>query len=433
MVADRPSFQSVRSRITAIAAVAVVVGLTATAVGLVQLVRGDLSRTLDVRLALELDRLEALGGDVAALSAAIEGRGGDEYFAQYVVADAVVVATSNMDGQPAAYGDTIRAVFDIEVAAIDDGGFRVHTRASGDAVLVVGRTLDDVRDGVAALWAALAIGIPVLAIGLASLVWILVGRTLRPVEAIRSEVAGMSGDGDLDRRVPVPETMDEIGRLAHTMNELLGRIEHATDRQRAFVGDASHELRTPLTRLRTQLEVDGGTDPAGLLEEVVGLQRLVEDLLYLARADAGSVLIAEAPVALDEVVCTVVDDPGAGPVELKLESVIVSGSEDQLRRMVRNLVENAVRHADSSVVVRLSREGGDAVLEVADDGDGIPVGDRERVFQRFVRLDESRTMAEGGSGLGLAIVREIVTAHRGTVEVGPAPTGTVIMVRLPVG
>jgi signal transduction histidine kinase len=272
--------------------------------------------------------------------------------------------------------------------------------------------------------------------------WLLMGRALGPVEAMRSQVAEISAR-DLDRRVPEPPVDDEIGRLARTMNAMLDRLQASSARQRRFVADASHELRSPLAAGRTQLEValahpaDGGwqTTAAGLLREHQRMERLVGDLLFLARSDDGGPPVRAVPLDLDDVVfaeAAALRSRTSVRLDLsKVSGARVVGDAESLARVVRNLVENAERHARAVVAVELSVTEGAVELVVADDGSGIQPADREQVFDRFVRLDDARSRNDGGAGLGLAIVREIVVAHGGTVTVGESRSGARLVVRLP--
>jgi signal transduction histidine kinase len=270
-----------------------------------------------------------------------------------------------------------------------------------------------------------------------------VSFALRPVEAIRREVEAIGGE-DLHRRVPDPPVEDEIGRLAHTMNAMLARLEVATDRQRRFVADASHELRSPLTGMRTELEVnlahpervDWSAVAQEILDDTIQLQRLVDDLLVLAAADAApDGASRREPVDLDEIVLAearrVRPRTGATIDTGAVSGAQVDGDAEQLGRVVRNLLDNAVRHAESRVIVTLGESEGDAVLTVADDGPGVPAAERERIFERFARHDSGRSRSAGGTGLGLAISREIVTAHAGTIELDP-DNASQFTVRLPV-
>lgn len=306
---------------------------------------------------------------------------------------------------------------------------------------VSSEVFEDADEATATLQATLAIGVPIGVAVLGVGVWVLVGRTLRPVEAIRTEVSTF-GDGGWHRRVPEPGTDDEIDRLARTMNEMLDRIDTSIERQRRFVGDASHELRTPLTRLRAQIEVAQGdldVDTAEVLQatldEVAELSGLVDDLLALARLDDGRPL-DRREVDLDVLVTQVVrpyrDDPSVTIDGSGIAAARVLGDERLLRRAVDNLVRNAVRHARSTVRVTTAETDGTATVRVVDDGPGVPIADRERVFERFTRLDDARSRDEGGSGLGLAICRDVVTAHGGTVGIEEAAAGgAAFEVRLP--
>lgn len=277
----------------------------------------------------------------------------------------------------------------------------------------------------------LTFGVPAVALLIGVIAWLAVRRSLRPVEAIRGEVAEI-GAHDLSRRVPAPRTGDEIARLAGTMNTMLARLDEAVTRQSRFTSDASHELRTPLASLRTQLEVllahpdrlDWRHSCENALLDVTRLQDLVADLVLLGKLDHAGPGRLE-PVALSEVVQAV----AAGRAEIEVRGApVVHGHRSRLERLVRNLVDNAQRHAVSRVAVEVSAVDGWAVLSVTDDGPGIPEADRERVFDRFVRLDDARAGDDGGSGLGLAIVADIARAHGGTAAV---EGGSRFVVRLP--
>ena len=262
--------------------------------------------------------------------------------------------------------------------------------------------------------------------------WLALGRTLAPVEAIRARADDIAGH-TLDQRVPEPVQHDEIGRLARTVNRMLGRLERSAERQRRFVADAAHELRSPIASLRVLLESardkGGGQGHEGdMLAETVRMEGLVDQLLLLARADADVPWLRVSTVDLDDVVDEAVAGLGpAGRIEVDIsavEPVQVSGDPALLERLVVNLVQNALAHAQETVRVSVSRgEGGQAVLTVDDDGPGVPEDRRDDIFDRFVRLDPSRERGRGGVGLGLAIVAEIVHAHGGTVEVSDAPGG----------
>ncbi|WP_031161750.1 sensor histidine kinase [Streptosporangium roseum] len=277
-------------------------------------------------------------------------------------------------------------------------------------------------------------GIPGLLLLVAALTWLAVGRALAPVSAIRTEMADITAS-DLHRRVPVPRSRDEIARLAETMNRTLDRLELAVDRHKRFVADAAHELRSPLAILRTRLELaPPGPLAAEALTDVERIQALTSDLLLLARLDAGEPA-CHGEVDLGQVAAEEATRSRPRPeIRVGLEvaaDVVVLGSAEELRRLVANLVDNAVRHADSTVTVRLARDGGGAVLDVRDDGPGIPAEHREAVFDRFTRLDEARDRDAGGSGLGLAIARDIAVRHGGSLSVVGEGPGARLRARLP--
>jgi signal transduction histidine kinase len=283
--------------------------------------------------------------------------------------------------------------------------------------------------------------LPVAALFVAVVAWFVAGRALRPVEVMRSRMASITGSG-VGQRIPVPAAGDELTDLATTINATLDRLQHALAEQRRFVSDASHELRTPLTTLRSALEIalahprqrDWPAVVSAALADTGRLQLLTDDLLLLARLDhaeaAGPAVTDLASVVAERVAERPPTDGVTVTVTtLETGAVPVAGTELDLGRIVGNLLDNAVRHARALVDVGLTVDEGTVVLTVSDDGPGIPAADRERVFDRFVRLDEARGRAQGGTGLGLAIVRGIATRLGGTAQV----TGTAtITVRLPV-
>jgi signal transduction histidine kinase len=427
--------RSIRFRITAIATLAVAVVLLVGGLALVLLQRNRLIQSLDETLTQRADDIVTLieTGPLPQVLAA----GADEGFAQLVASDGEVLAfTPSLTADeplpidvPADSGDIVQT---IEVPQVDDDLFRVLTRSiPGTATLHVGTTYDVVAESTVALVGALAWIIPLLVFAIGGVVWWLVGGTLRPVEEIRAEVAEI-GATDLGRRVPRPGTEDEIDRLAETMNEMLGRLETSVERQQRFVADASHELRSPLTRLRSELEVDlaGDSDPGqratleSLLDEVIGMQAIVEDLLFLARSDAGQAGRDFHELDLDDLVLAEarrIQSRQQVTVDVSAVSgAQVRGDTGQLTRAIRNLMDNAERHAAGRIGLSLSELGEDAVLVVTDDGPGIPDSDASRIFERFTRVDEARTAGAGGTGLGLAISREIVERHDGSLALLPA-------------
>lgn len=313
------------------------------------------------------------------------------------------------------------------------------TTAAGQPVTIyAGAPLETADSAVADARRAMLLGLlPVLAV-VAGVTWLVTRRALRPVEAIRRELAEIM-HGDLSRRVPEPAARDEIARLAATTNDTLAALEQSADRQRRFIADAAHELRSPIASLRAQLEVAQAhpdlLELDGVIGDTVRLEHLATDLLLLARLDAGekprSGLVNLTALLADELSRRAGDRV---PVETALpaEPVPVTGSSTQLARVLGNLVDNAQRHTATMVRVSLDRVDGAAVLVVADDGAGVPEADRERIFQRFVRLDEARSRDDGGAGLGLAIVRDVVDRHGGSIRVeNGVPGGARFVVTIP--
>jgi len=315
------------------------------------------------------------------------------------------------------------------------------TTEAGRLTVYVGSTLADVDSTLATVRRSLLIGVPLLLLLIGLVTLAVVRRALRPVDVMRVELDEITTH-DLDRRVIEPTSDDEIARLAHAMNELLDRLEASVSAERRFIGDASHELRSPLAALRAQLEVAlAHPERTDWLEPVrqsfasaERVENLTSDLLMLAQVDAAQPGLPDRSLDLGELVADELEHrPKLDSVQLRTRlepDVVVHGHDNQLARLVRNLLDNAERHATSLVTISVSRTGASAVLEVTDDGPGIPVADRDRVFERFTRLDGARTRDAGGTGLGLAIVHEVARAHGGTVEITGA-RGASFVVRIP--
>jgi len=435
-VTRRPA--TLRARIAALAALAVLGVLTVAGTSLVLAQRAMLTESLDESLAQQADGVaRALR---AGRTATLDDLRSDDAIVQVLGPDGTV-KTSLPASAPRLTDDASSGLRTVELPA---GAARLLARPAGADTVLVAAGLDDVEESVAALVRGLAIGVPLSAGVLAGIVWWAVGRALRPVDAIRAEVDEISASR-LDRRVREPTTAEEIARLARTMNAMLARLQHAADQQRAFVADASHELRSPLARMRAELEVDRAhpetADPAGtaasVLAETVTLQRLVDDLLLLARGDAGAPESGRRePVDLDATVAARVAalrSTGEQRIDAsRVRPVQVAGDRDQLQRAVANLLDNAVRHARDRIVVTLD-DGPDGVeLTVADDGPGVPPTDRDRIFERFTRLDDARSARDGGAGLGLPIARDIAARHGGTLTV-EGPPGARFVLWLPGG
>lgn len=429
-------FATVRARITLGATVIVALALGVAAIGLVAVLRHTMLNSVDAGLELRVQDLSALleeDSDVSDLAIIDES----DSFVQIVRNGSVVAGSRNVLGEPPISDATPSAFTTMDDNPVDDSRFRVLVArprtTPGGATIIVGATLEPVDETIRATVLALAVGTPLLAAFLATITWIVVGRALRPVEAIRAEVAEI-GSSDLHRRVPDPGGDDEVGRLAETMNDMLDRIEAGSERQRRFVSDASHELRTPIATIRHELEValqapatDWPATAASVLDEDLRLQRLIDDLLWLARHDSSPNERATELVDLDEVVLRQTRRqalrPGLSLDTSRVSAGQVRGNADDLARVVQNLIDNAVRHADHQVAVTLTSDRGLVRLDVDDDGPGVPEAMRGAIFERFTRSDEARSRDAGGSGLGLAIASEIVAQHNGTLVVTDSPLG----------
>ncbi|WP_327593528.1 HAMP domain-containing sensor histidine kinase [Streptomyces chartreusis] len=325
------------------------------------------------------------------------------------------------------------ATIDGESADYRFAAVPVEAGDRGRLTVYAGGSLDAEQSAVNTALTVMLIGFPLLLGVVAGVTWLVTRRALRPVEGIRGEMAAITASEDLARRVPVPGTHDEVARLALTTNETLAALQTSVERQRRFVADASHELRSPIASLRTQLEVGVAhpelLDLDGAVEDTVRLQGLAADLLLLARLDAGE---RPGDARFDLGALAREQAEGRAEVTVEARSAQVAGSRGQVGRVLTNLLDNARRHARSAVTLTVRREGEWVVAAVADDGDGVAEADRERIFERFVRLDEARSRDDGGAGLGLAIARDVAVRHGGTLTVGRAPAGGALFeLRLP--
>ncbi|MFJ3321453.1 sensor histidine kinase [Curtobacterium sp. NPDC086286] len=430
----RRRFRSVRARTTLGAVVVVLAALLVGAAAFVVVLRlvllDGVQTTAESGLEQASARVEADGAGVVS--------GYEDVLVQVVGDDGSVLAHGD-DADPPALptADESRWTHDGErwLLVADD----VDLPGGGDATLVYGVSLDQTDAAVGAAVALLAVGVPVLVLVMGAVTWVVTGRSLRPVERMRTEVETIRAARP-DARVAVPDTGDEIARLATTMNTMLDRLDRSAAGQRRFVSDASHELRSPIATIRQHAEVAAAhPDRADVVElsevvrsEVLRLQDLVTGLLELSRLDEGDVGVRR-PVDLDDLALDAVarargrlGGSTAGSIRVEGSGIgpaRVLGDERLLAAVVRNLVDNAVRHAEGRVVVALAEQDGRAVLTVDDDGAGIAPADRERVFERLVRLDEARSRDAGGAGLGLAIVQDAVRAHGGDVVVADSPLG----------
>ena len=356
----------------------------------------------------------------------------------------VVAASDNIAGRPAIA--ELTAGSDPRVTTLvapDDDEmetYRIWYASDGEVTAYVGRSLEDIDEATSALRRTLVVGVPAAVLVLALVIWLLLGRVLARLDRIRAEVDQIS-ETSLDRRVEGGDAQDEVGRLARTMNAMLDRLEDSARRQREFVADVSHDLQSPLTGQRTVLELalarPEQTDVESLsrdtLRATTEMERLVGDLLVMASIDA-DVAPEPTPFDLDAIVLEEATRVRATAV-VAFDTGAVSGAPAwgvpaDVRRVVRNLIENAVEHARATVVLSVRLDEDLAVLDVVDDGEGIAPGDRDRVFDRFVRADAARSRG-GGSGLGLAIARGLARRSGGEVRVVDGDDGAHLRLTLP--
>lgn len=435
----------IRGQLTALAAVVVTVPLLCGAALLTGLLDWALTRSLVTSAANEADRLAEIINAESPQEVVTNHEVTPGMWMQLLDATGTVVAawpTSMSEpctaARPAPGGRVVEGVLpwwtppaDRERDVVVATGF-VH--AGQPHVVVVGTSQAWQLEAAWTAASLLLAGIPVLMTGTALAAWWVTGRALGPVVRIREQVERITLQ-NLSRRVPAPPADDEVGRLAVTMNAMLARLEASQRSQARFVADASHELRSPLTTLTGALEIARSADDDRtwreleplMTSETERLSKLVADLLLLSRTDEGGLVLRVTDVDLDDLAWDEVRrlrEAGRVRVIGDITVARVAGDALALSQVLRNLCDNAARHAHSEVRVHVHPDAdGGATIEVADDGDGIPEEDRGRVFERFVRLDDSRSRDRGGSGLGLPIVAQATRAHGGTVELGTSETG----------
>jgi signal transduction histidine kinase len=358
----------------------------------------------------------------------------DEAFFQVVDDSGTVLAASdNASGIGTVFAPPPSETLTLPLPG-ETGEFLTVAATTGDLSIVTGRSIAAIGETTATVTRLLSFALPILLLFVALTTWFVVGRALRPVERMRREVDDVTS-ANLHRRIADPGSRDEIGRLATTMNRMLDRLDASQKTQRRFISDASHELKSPLASIRQYAEVaQAHPDRVGIgeltdvvLDEGARLERLVQGMLVLAKADEHALAPSRIAVDLDDLVLAearrlknttalTIDTGSVGPAR-------VLGDVGLLGQALRNLADNAARHAAGRVRFELSESDGQVLLAVSDDGNGIPENARDRIFERFVRLDEARARESGGSGLGLSIVREIVLAHGGTVGVDASVLG----------
>lgn len=446
--------RSVRARLTLAGSVTLLVGLTVGAFAFAQLFERQLVENLDASLrSLATDRARSIDAGLdpeTQLATELT----ESAVAVFSVDGSLMANRGFLDPDPltdlsvgVAESQSLGFVESGE-AEVELHDVRLYAAQPGQSFVVVAAELEQVSNTVNQARALLAIGIPLITAAGAVLLWFVVGRALQPVDRMRRDaqaIVDLGGEphGSGTRgRVHDPGTEDELGRLASTLNDMLERLDANAVAMRRFVSDSSHEIRTPIANIRARIETASQADWADARADVVGeverMEAIVDDLTYLARRDEGRTAGAEERVELDELLFSEaarLQQQGRVSVDASgIEPLVVRGEPSSIERAIRNLVANAERHAAGVVRLAASEVDGVAVIDVDDDGPGIPAAERERVFERFVRLDESRQRGSGGTGLGLAIVRGIATDHGGSVAVETAQLGGArLRLTLPLG
>jgi len=448
--------KSLRSRITAVSTIVLVVVLAVASFVIVQLVdqqlRSDLRAQNQETLRTIADQIA--GGADPALLALPVGSDGTEFIIETVDGEYVNSTVLTFDQAEDLGIDS----FDVEelpevldgVFSTDEGEiFLPMSSALADSTEAISpngetwvisalSTTEVIDRNVGQVRSVLWVVIPVLALLFGGLVWLLTGRVLRPVDAMTRKVSEITSD-TLHERLVEPDVSDEIGRLASTLNSMLDRLDRGAKLQQQFVSDASHELRSPLTLLMGEAELAASTgDPTRIaaanqlvIEQSHRMSTLIDDLLHLART--GESLLHSVDIDIDDVLRTLAAQQPGDIDTTAVSPARIRGDLSGISRLVRNLLDNATRHARSQVLVTSTASATAVTLTVEDDGPGVPVADRSRVFERFARLDEARSRADGGTGLGLAIAHAIVEAHDGSIAVDDSALGGArFVVTLPV-
>lgn len=440
--AVRRRTDSLRLRVTAVAVAAVAIALMATGLLVTHWLRSSLLDDADRQLSSQVKFVAALA-QRGELSPTLTATGVDTGQIQVFTADDKLVAASpglalnahlNVFNAPPV-GETVSHTAQGPIVG-GSGTTRYRVvaytadTAVGPLTVYAASSLRPVEQAVDVLVTSLWVGMPLLTLLAAFGIWIVVGRSLSPVERMRREVAGIQGDG-MGQRISPHARAAELDRLADTMNALLDRIDEVSAARRQFLADASHELRSPLASARAQLEValaypehtDWPQTAAEVMVDLTRLQSLAGELLDLARADAGGRSLRPEPVDLGALVADEASRYNDGRVTVEAASMRVLADPALMVRLTRNLLDNALRHARTAVHVTVDGDATRARLRVWNDGAAIPAGERDRIFEPFTRLDDARTRDEGGAGLGLSIARRIVELHGGTLEAEPLDEG----------
>ena len=429
--------RSIRVRLTLVGTVLLLATSAIGGFAFARVLDNELSNTFDQQLESQaVDRAAAidLGADPATQ---LDTGDGESAVAVFSV-DGELLANRGFDNpqeiadfQPATVITQELTLIEADENEVELTDLRVAVAQSDTARVVVAAELDSLSSTLRTVQRLLVIAVPLIAIAGGLLLWFVVGRSLRPVEQIRRDAQGIAEVG-AGGRVSQPENADELGRLASTMNDMLERLDLSAATLRRFVSDSSHEIRSPIANIRARAETSRPDDWAAARADIVGeverVEAIVDDLTYLARSDEGRIEQRHERIDLDDVLFAEakrVQQRGLVIVDASsIEPVVLVADLSQIRRAIRNLVDNAERHADGHIRLSVTEtQPGTLEIAIEDDGSGIAVNDRQRIFERFSRLDESRERGAGGTGLGLAIVADIVQRHHGAVDVGDTDLG----------
>lgn len=428
--------RSVRARLTLAGSATLLAGLVVGALVFAQLFERQLIESLDINLrSLANDRARSIDAgldpetqldteqrETAVVVFAVDGQ---------VLANRGFVDPAQVEGlEPGASVSRSLDYIEPDEAEVERAELRIHVARPGETTVVVATELEQVSQTVNQARGLLVVGVPLITLIGALLLWIVVGRALRPVDRMRRDAQAIAELGG-EQRVHDPGSEDELGRLASTLNDMLARLDANAVSMRRFVSDSSHEIRSPIANIRARVETarpDEWSEARGdVIGEVERIETIIDDLTYLARSDEGRTERSIDRVELDGILfaeAARLQRNGRVTVDASdVEPIVINADHGQIQRAVRNLVDNAERHADSKVRVAVTSLEGHVVIDIDDDGPGVPPSERDRVFERFVRLDESRQRASGGTGLGLAIVEGIIADHGGGVQVLESPLG----------
>lgn len=445
---DFPNRVSLRWKVTIGATAILSFALLLVALGVAGLLRRSIE--YDTR-ALLTERVIAVAAQIndGDLSDTLESTGREIGQVQVIDAEGDVVSRTNGLADGTRFDVVPTPPLGQEVTTIIDGDIidndaneqyqliaRTVDSPAGPMTVYAVTSLNSARRAQHLLEIRLLLALPLLAVFTGFVIHRVVGRAMRPVETMRRDVERIS-ESDLSARVTPTATDDELARLGDTLNHMLERLENASAQRELFAAAASHELRSPLSALRTELEVaqaypdraDWPRTVEDSLIEVDRLEHLARDLRVLTRnRNSGAIdrrcdLAALTRRELDRRISDRVE------YVAEVDDAVVAADEGEVLQVLRNLLDNAERHAQSAIEVRVAHEGATVSLSVANDGPPIPLADRERIFEPFTRLDEARSLDTGGSGLGLAIVRSIMIEAGGSIDVAERLRGTEFVAR----